>query len=338
MESLELTATCRDFAFDDMDLFKQSEFPPDKIDLSNKLAQEVLKNILQFRRSPSSHSTCDLTCPSCQSPHLSKVISAIKASRPITFVLPAFPGKSPNLSKVLGPLPDMAEKLALRFLEQLCEGIREIYAPGARIILCSDGRVFSDVVGMRETDITDYQHELDKIIDEFGLKNISTFNLDELSEGKDFIQMRSELMENYGVPLELLKKKVQREEEANRMYCGITRFLVEDSTFPGQTKSRTAIQKECKGKAYEVIRRSNAWSELIAQYFPDAVRLSIHPQACGSKKIGIRLIGTESWMTPWHGVVVKKDEDFILLKRKEAEALGAQLIFSASGRPSHFEV
>lgn len=122
------------------------------------------------------------------------------------------------------------------------------------------------------------------------------------------------------------------------MYCGITRFLVEDASFPGQTKSRSAIQKECKGKAYEVMRRSNAWSELIARRFPDAVRLSIHPQVCGSKKLGIRLVGTESWMTPWHGVAVKKSEGFILLKRTVAESLGARLVFSANGRPSHFEL
>ena len=33
-------------------------------------------------------------------PHLSNVVAAILENRPITFVLPAFPGKSPNPSKV----------------------------------------------------------------------------------------------------------------------------------------------------------------------------------------------------------------------------------------------
>jgi pyoverdine/dityrosine biosynthesis protein Dit1 len=323
------------------------ELPSTKADVSHKLARDILKKILQFRRSPNSHPICDLTCPSCQSPHLSKVISAIRTAKPITFVLPAFPGKSPNLSKVFGPLPDMAEQLALQFLEQLCDRIREIYEPGAQIILCSDGRVFSDIVGMREADVTHYQHELDKMIDDLGIKALSTFNLDELCESKDFIQVRRELMETFGSPLEVLREKVLRgskpfgrpeDEEAHRMYCGITRFLVEDSTFPGQTKSRSAIQRECKTKAYEVIRRSNAWSELISQRFPEAVRLSIHPQTCGSKKLGIILVGTESWMTPWHGVAVKTNEDFVLLKRTEAESLGAQVIFSEEGRPSHFEL
>lgn len=331
-----------DFFVNDLVLLKQHE-----VTIKDKLAKEILKTIFQFRRSSHSHSTCNLTCPSCQAPHLPKIVSAIGAAQPITFVLPAFPGKSPNLSKVLGPLPDMAERLALQFLKQVCDQIKEIYAPGARIILCSDGRVFSDIVGMREKDVTDYQQELQKIIAEFDLTNISTFNLDELCNGRDFNQTRQELMESFGTPPELLKEKILRgsnpfslpkDEDAHRMYCGITRFLVEDSTFPGQTKSRTTIQKECKAKAVEVIRRSNAWSELIRRRYPDAVRLSIHPQACGSKKLGIRLVGTESWMTPWHGVAVKTGGDFKLLKRAEAETLGAQLVFSPSGRPSHFEL
>jgi len=349
MESLVISrAPFFDYFGENSDVFsKQTELSPIEMDFSTNLASNILQNILQYRRSPSSHSNCTLTCYSCHSPHLSKVISAIQSSKPITFVLPAFPGKSPNLSKVLSPLPDMAERLALQFLELLCERIRKIYAPGAKIILCSDGRVFSDIVGMRETDITNYQNELDKMIMELGLKNITTFNLDELCEGKDFIQMRNELLENFGSPLELLKDKVQRgskligqseDEDAHRMYCGITRFLVEDATFPGQTKSRSSIQKECKAKAYELIRRSNAWSELISQQFPEAVRLSIHPQTCGSKKLGIRLVGNESWLTPWHGVALKTNEGFMLIKRTEAEAKGAQLVFSASGRPSHYEL
>lgn len=356
MDSLGLTeGICLNFSINDLGLLKESKSPLLERDLNYKLAQEILKHVLQFRRTHSVHSSCDSTCDSCQSPHLAKVIAAVQAAKSIVFVLPAFPGKSPNLSKVLSPLPDMAEQLALQFLQQLCEKIKNIYAPGAKIILCSDGRVFSDIIGMREGNVTSYQQELDKMISELGLSYISTFNLDAFAEGdekgedksKDFVQMRRQLMKDFGTPLELLREKVLRgskpschaeDEDANRMYCGIARFLVEDATFPGQTKSRSTIQKECREKAYQVINRSNAWSELISQRFPEAVRLSIHPQACGSKKLGISLVGTDSWMTPWHGVAVKTNKDFKLLKRAEAETLGAQLVFSASGRPSHFEL
>jgi pyoverdine/dityrosine biosynthesis protein Dit1 len=324
--------------------FEQKE--PSDIDLTIELAKRILGEFMSFRRVQKLSDSCgDLYCIRCSSPHLSKAVLAIKRNEPVTFVLPAFPGKSPNLEKVFGPLPDYAEQLSLHFLGELCLRIKNYYSPGIKIILCSDGRVFSDLVGMKECHVTDYQIELKKLIEEMSHSDIMTFNLDDFYGELNFGQMRDELMKRYGNSLDFLKHKIKNgtnasaspeEQEANRMYCGITRFLFEDSIHPEQTKSRTAIQKESRAKAYEVIRRSNAWSELIAERFPEAVRLSIHPQTCGAKKLGIRLIGNESWMTPWHGVAVETKSGFVLLKRSEAEALGAKLIYSSSGRPSHY--
>ncbi|BBM83728.1 L-tyrosine/L-tryptophan isonitrile synthase family protein [Candidatus Uabimicrobium amorphum] len=315
-------------------------------DSVKEMAIRILAEVMKFRRTPKSHQPCgDEKCSHCSSYHLPKIIEAVEKNEPVTFVLPAFPGKSPNPRKVLGALPDHAERLSLAFLGNLCERIKEYYLPGIKIIICSDGRVFSDVVGMKESDVTAYQIELDNMIEEMSLNDISTFNLDDYYGGIDFVEMRDHLMDIYGKSVDSLKEKVKKgakpgatpeELEANRMYCGITRFLFEDAVHPGQTKSRAAVQREARAKSYEVIRRSNAWTELIAEYFPQAVRLSIHPQVCGSKKLGIRLIANESWMTPWHGVAVETDEGFVLMKRFQAEDLGAKLVYSSNGRPSHF--
>lgn len=349
MENLALNyVSCHDFSTDDLDCVKNLEMPFfEAEDESLKLAKKILRKVMQFRRSPTSSPECDADCPKCHSLHLPKIFFAVKNQKPISFILPAFPGKSPNPSKVLSTLPDKAEQLALQFLQQLCEEIKLMYEPGARITLCSDGRVFSDVVGMREMDVTDYQQELDSLIRHLNLCNISTFHLDEICQGHSFSDVRVQLLEKYGSSLESLKEKVLRgskensarlDEDTHRMYCGITRFLVEDAMFPGQAKSRSAIQKECRTKAYEVIRRSNAWTEFLSERFPEAVRLSIHPQACGSPKLGIRLIGNDSWMTPWHGVAVETNQGYVLLKRSAAEALGAELVRGDNGRPSHFRL
>lgn len=312
------------------------------------IANKILAEVMNYRRIPKATNPCvSLNCQKCSSPHLSKIISAVQNFQQVTFVLPAFPGKSPNPAKILGPLPDLAERLSLKFLGNLCQRIKEYYAPGIKIILCSDGRVFSDVVGIKESNVTAYQIELNRLIEEMSLKEISTFNLDDFYEDLNFIQMRDELMKRFGRSLDFVKHKIRsgadqsssaEELEANRMYRGITRFLFEDSIHSQQTKSRSSIQRESRFKAYEVIRRSNAWSDLIEERFPDAVRLSIHPQSCGSKKLGIRLISNESWMTPWHGVAVEINNGFVLLKRAEAEASGAELIHSSDGRPSHYRL
>lgn len=312
-------------------------------------ATEIMKDVMQYRRSAGGHAHCSAEnpCDECLSPHLPKVIAAIEANAPVTFVLPAFPGKSPNPNKVLGHLPDMAERRALQFLGDLCARVQRLHAPGARVILCSDGRVFSDVVGMQEEHVTQYQDAISRMIVELGLTNvIHTFNLDDLFDCTGFDDMRVALMDRHGAPLETLQEKVRRggkegadkeSEDANRMYCGITRFLLEDAATPGQTKSKTAIQKDCRVRAYEVIRRSNAWSGLVESHFPQAVRLSIHPQTCGSRKLGIHLMHAETWLTPWHGVAMEMDGKFILVKRSQAEAMGAAMVH-LDGRPSHFRL
>ena len=88
------------------------------------LARKILLDVLPFRRIAGPPTACALSpCEDCLSPHLPKVVSAIERNQPIPFVLPAFPGKSPNPAKVLGRLPDMAERRALEFLQYLCDRI-----------------------------------------------------------------------------------------------------------------------------------------------------------------------------------------------------------------------
>lgn len=316
----------------------------------SETAKAVLREVMQCRRAAGSHScTPEAPCAACSGSHLPKIAAKIEQGQPITFVLPAFPGKSPNLAKVLGTLPDMAERRALLFLQQLCERIGRIYEPGARIILASDGRVFSTVVGMSDEDVSAYRDELRQMIAQMGLDKISTFNLEELYEGSDFDEMRQQMMEEFGQSLEVFRTAVGRaardleasdeDREMHRLYCGITRFLVEDATFPGQTLSRNAIQKECRVRAYQVIQHSQAWSALVEHCFPEAVRLSIHPHGCGSNKLGIHFIETaegDNWMTPWHAVALEVEAGhFILTRRSAAQELGARLVVD-NGRPSHF--
>ena len=316
-------------------------------EIATHLARKIMLHVMQFRRIAGSKTSCATSvCEACLAPHLPQVISAIENNQPITFILPAFPAKSPNYVKVLGALPDMAEQLSLEFLSMLCKEIRQMYAPGAQMILCSDGRVFNDVIGIHDRDVTYYQQELSFLIEEASFDSVSTFNLDDMYSGLSFHQMRHQLMERYGEPLESLKEAVRKgskapcnieDEEAHRQYCGITRFLVEDATHPAQKLSRTALQKRCRHNAYVVVQRSKAWSVLLAERFPDAVRLSIHPQTCGTAKLGIRLMEAENWMTPWHGVAVDVGGSFVLLKRNQAEELGAHLVYREN-RPSHYEL
>ena len=109
------------------------------------------------------------------------------------------------------------------------------------------------------------------------------------------------------------------------MFNGIHRFLFEDRLALEPGKSRNRVREESKELAYHVIQRSNAWSALVERSFPQALRLSIHPQFSAAPKIGFQLVNCENiWGTPWHNVALLGQSGFRLVKRKEAEALGAQ--------------
>src|SRR5215831_16193880 len=120
------------------------------------LSRKILELLFHHRRLETADACADRPCQQCFALHLPRVLRFVSTHAPIHFLLPAFPAKSPSPKKVLGRLPDMAEELALRFLDNVCDEIKQIYPPGARITICSDGRVFSDLVGVTDQDVTDY--------------------------------------------------------------------------------------------------------------------------------------------------------------------------------------
>lgn len=271
--------------------------------------------------------------------HLARVERFVAAGEAVELILPAFPAKSPNRSKVLGVLPDLGEELAMAALDRLCADIGALYAPGARVTICSDGRVFADLVHIPDADVSAYKQELIHRIGARYPDSLAFFDLDDVfAGGGDFGAMREELMMLYGEPLRSLKERCRIDPAAGAMYRGICRFLLDDFTGLAQFSalSRTGVQQLARGSAYRVIQRSNAWSRLLEQHFTHAVRLSIHPQPRVSGKIGVFLVdSSDVWRTPWHSVAIKRDGAVQLVPRHEAEAANALLVFE-HGRPSHY--
>jgi pyoverdine/dityrosine biosynthesis protein Dit1/AcrR family transcriptional regulator len=302
------------------------------------VARRILGSLFRHRRlQPGAGACADLPCDECFALHLPRVRRAVLAGEPVRLLLPAFPAKSPNPRKVLGELPDMAEEVALVFLQSVADEIRAIYPPGVVTTVCSDGRVFGDLVGVTDHAVTRYGMEIAAIVDRLGLKNIEVFGLEDLFETQDFHTMRGELARHYAEPLAALEARTRDHERHRALFNGIHRFMVEDRAILEPEKSRNRIRTECKSLAYEVIRRSNAWGRLVSECFPLGVRLSIHPQHPHSEKIGILLGDAEdAWLTPWHAVALSDRGRVRLVQRHQAEALGARVV-ERDGRPSHFE-
>lgn len=265
---------------------------------------------------------------------LQKIDSFIHAGQPIHMILPAFPAKSPNPKKTVTHRPDYGEVLALKKLQHLCERIQKIYPLGAHITICSDGRVFSDVVEVSDGAVDVYGREIKEILKDHDLNHLSTFSLDDVFSSHNYDLMRQRLTAEFAEPVTDIRQRTQKDPEARSMFNGIHRFMFEDQTALYPEKSRTALREHAKDLAYEVIRRSNAWSRLVERKFSSSLRLSIHPQPLHSMKIGIRLLpSSDLWRTPWHSVTVFDGHDYYLAPRSQVEAAGGILTYAADKYP-----
>lgn len=92
-----------------------------------------------------------------------RVQTHVFANRIIPMVLPAFPMKSNNrMDKVLGALPDLGEELGLARLVNLCRDIKAVYAPGAMVVIVTDGICYNGI----ETSVSVSFFPLRRICDE----------------------------------------------------------------------------------------------------------------------------------------------------------------------------
>ncbi|WP_082527116.1 L-tyrosine/L-tryptophan isonitrile synthase family protein, partial [Kitasatospora sp. MBT63] len=284
-----------------------------------RVSTEILELLLPHRRAGDP----DTAAPPGAFPvQLRQLAAFVAAGEPVAFTLPGFPCKSPNTRKVLGHLPDEGERLALGFLDRLCGRIAEVYSPGARVLICSDGHVFGDLIRVPDEHIDAYSDELTAMIAREGLGRLGTFDLRDVLGDLPYDDKRALVHARFAPTLEELRAEVRSDEETAALYRGITRFLVDDTA--GFTGTRSALQRECRRRAYGVIQRSRAWGTLIAEHHPRSVRLSIHPQPVGAGKFGIRLLDhRDVWATPWHTAVLHRaDGGWELMHRAEAELIG----------------
>lgn len=306
---------------------------------TERTARAVLAELMPYRRARALPTADDLHSIECTM--LPLLHAQITRGGPLQMVIPAFPVKSPSRRKVLGALPDLGERLALSFLNTLCERLRAVYAPGAELVICSDGHVFGPAVGVDDDTITAYQRRIEQIIQLGEGTHLRTFALADCDDVPppvkgDFEEARRVLIDRYAMPLSAVRERLKASEDGLRQLCGVQRFMLEDQEYKQRGVSGTTARRLAREAAYVVIQRSWAWGERLARQFPDALRLSIHPQPPASPKFGIHLMPTRNdWLTPWHGVVATDGEHVELMKRDQAEALGGRIVH-VDGQPSHF--
>jgi pyoverdine/dityrosine biosynthesis protein Dit1 len=182
----------------------------------------------------------------------------------IELCLPAFPCKSSNTQKVTGKDPDRGEELALIRLHEFVDEVQQIYPYGAKIWIISDGHVFSDCIGVDDSDVDDYGQKLQDMNDAIAkgrghtdqvvfMSLIDIFNLeesiarDQISSLGNLLQLaavdhhiatnvtpvaevcRQILMQGCQPQRTALRAKIDSQDASIlALYRGFSRFMLED--------------------------------------------------------------------------------------------------------------
>ncbi|CCH58046.1 hypothetical protein TBLA_0A02470 [Henningerozyma blattae CBS 6284] len=287
----------------------------------------------------------------------------------IECVLPAFPCKSSNVEKVGGDVPDKGEEFALKRLIQATQEVQKFYPPGMKVWIISDGHVFSDCIGVDDDIVNSYTCKLHQLYerlaipghDAIGFCGLNTLFFDGITAPKFDPKWVSEVkVEHYtgskicalsdlsrqvllrGCDTDAgqLKKEIAIDGHPRLyLYRGFSKFMSEDLRLLPYFKdmSRKKFKKTVSKIAFNMIKRNDAYSNLVELAFPHHLRLSIHAHTNGGPKFGIKVISPEQCRivkslndssepksedllhipTPWHNCVVKltdQDDSYYLTK------------------------
>ncbi|KAH6957910.1 Pyoverdine/dityrosine biosynthesis protein-domain-containing protein [Ilyonectria sp. MPI-CAGE-AT-0026] len=278
----------------------------------------------------------------------------VMAGRQVEMCLPAFPFKSANrVYKVFGILPDKAEELAMERLNTMCARIGQVYEPGAKLTIISDGLVYNDLLSIPDKDVWAYGQALRAMALEKGfihidfsrLRDLVNFPLPEKLEEITYVanatNFRRYLLNKYGKDDLDIDHEIATKPDTLMTYRGYRRFLESDlqHVFPaGNGRSVKAYKKNVKFLAKEMLIRGYAFAGAVKSAFPDHLRLSIH-QSTGEHKVSMSLLNTKTgFTTPWHcSVAMMADGEWISSPMGDFKDDSKFEVISEDGRPSYFK-
>ncbi|KAI1101877.1 Pyoverdine/dityrosine biosynthesis protein-domain-containing protein [Jackrogersella minutella] len=284
---------------------------------------------------------------------LSQIYGRVSANEVILMCLPAFPFKSPNTStKVLGRLPDKAEEFALAHLNGLCAAIEDIYAPGAKLMIVSDGLVYNDLLGVPDKDVWAYGEALRALrarkdfrhIEFCRLKDIVHIDvpneLDEIRYVANATNFRHALLKQFGKPEYNVSLRISEDEDTCLTYRGYIKFLETDlqNVYPiGEGRSKSKYKRGVEYIAKQMLMRGDAFARGVRERFTDRLRLSIHAST-GENKLSVNLLPTDTmFTTPWHCTIAfRLDGTTTTGHRSEFEGNDDFELVYEDSRPSYF--
>ncbi|CAF3370535.1 unnamed protein product [Rotaria socialis] len=281
--------------------------------LSNEQHATVDQIVVLFEKIRRQSKIKDLWMSFGMSAFKNKLARFIISNQTIVMALPAFPFKSRNTnSNVIGTLPDMGEVLALANLNLFALQVSEVYPPGCKILVVSDGRVFNDLYPVSDVTVSVYT----RYIHSLGQGQLQFIGLDQMFSSSTENQFkRDAIVQLYGGNVETVNRKLKEDAHFHQVYIAFKIHLRKDI---GE------LRRPAAEKAKIMMIRNDSYSELVRLLFPHHVRLSIHDHS-SAEKISVHLVG-DSIITPWHGVAMKqKDGTWTITRKKTALEMGCVL-------------
>jgi pyoverdine/dityrosine biosynthesis protein Dit1 len=239
-----------------------------------------------------------------------KILHFVKHKKPLVFTLIGFPFKSGNMEKnVISSRPDYAERLALENLQNFMREISQIYSPGAKLIIYTDGLAFHDLLGISLENVINYEDSLKQLATDLPLISIVTCR--DLFPNQTPQEIQNHIKRLAGSPKPLTPEEKDILSQ---------RLLKELDYHQGKNILK---EKPLPLLAEEMHKRSQQISHLYKSKFPESIRLSVHYQKDLGQKIGVALVPGS--LTPWHGVIVSSKGGSFVMKQKQEVSKQAQI-------------
>ncbi|RMZ73130.1 transferase family [Pyrenophora seminiperda CCB06] len=283
---------------------------------------------------------------------LSVINRFVQAGERVEACLPAFPFKSANkVYKVLGSLPDKAEELALERLNGMCARIKQVYKPGARVTIISDGITYNDLLSILDRETWAYGEALRKMAVEkkftyiafSRMRDLLNFPLPEKMGEITYIanctNFRRELLNRYGRSDIDIDEEIANNLDTKLTYLGYRKFLESDLRhICTDNRGRNQYKRDVKYLAKQMLFRGYAFAGAVHQAYPNHLRLSIH-ESIGEHKLSISLLNTKTgYTTPWHcSVALLASGEWISAPMGEFQQDPRLELVYENGRPSYYK-
>jgi pyoverdine/dityrosine biosynthesis protein Dit1 len=236
----------------------------------------------------------------------------------INFIMPAFPGKSPNLNSTFTAGVGLEEIYALKTIDEFISKINCVYQFGCKLTIIHDGHLFYDL-GITRTDeqLTSYVKSFIKLKSD----SIISYTLNDLMGSDSFSVSRNKFKKEY---VETNINNPRSRDVQNEILFTKNEFADKIGYI---NMSKNQLQKKSKEIAKKSLILKAGLSDLISKKFEIYIRLSIHYQNKESPKMGIQLIPNAiNHGTPWFNVLYRAPSGKVILGKKDWDIPSKQLI------------